>query len=73
MVMSVLQDGQAPNFLDPLVFKYLTGTLEVQGITSPAHREFGEKVGAKPGLKHVLPHEQEPKALHFCFCIGIYT
>ena len=47
MVMSVLQDGQAPNFLDPLVFKYLTGKLEIQEITSPAHKEFCEKVSAK--------------------------
>ena len=37
MAMSILQDGQAPNFLSPIVYQYLTGDLNITDIKSSIH------------------------------------
>ena len=44
MAMSILQDGQAPNFLSPTVYQYLTGDLNISDIKSSKHRKLCENV-----------------------------
>ncbi|XP_068761187.1 uncharacterized protein [Montipora capricornis] len=44
MAMSIVQHGQAPNFLAPEIYAYFSGNLQIQDITSPSHREFCEKI-----------------------------
>ena len=44
MAMSILQDGQAPNFLSPIVYQYLTGDLNIADIKSSKHRTLCENV-----------------------------
>lgn len=44
MAMSIVQHGQAPNFLSPEIYTYFSGNLQIQDIRSPSHREFCEKV-----------------------------
>ena len=47
MVMSILQGGPAPTFLDPCVYKYLTKqSLTTEGITVTKYKEAAEEVNA---------------------------
>ncbi len=44
MAMSILQDRQAPNFLSPIIYQYLTGDLHIIDIKSSKHRTLCENV-----------------------------
>lgn len=44
MAMSVIQGGQAPNFISPLIYRYLTGNLLVDDINSIPKKELCQKV-----------------------------
>ena len=44
MAMSIVQGGQAPNFISTLVYRYLTGNLLVEDMTSVNKKELCQKV-----------------------------
>lgn len=44
MAMSILQGGQAPNFMSHIVYNYLSDSMEVEDIMSPVHKELCAKV-----------------------------
>lgn len=44
MAMSILHGGQAPNFMSQIVYNYISGSLEVEDITSSLHKELCTKV-----------------------------